>query len=66
MDGRKRLKDKGPRRLWRGGRQSGVIAFMFKPNLALAQDGCPPAWLRLHRLGQPISGPATVAASSWP
>jgi hypothetical protein len=43
-----------------------VIDFMFKPNLALAQDGCPPAWLLLHRLGQPISGPATVAASSWP
>ena len=23
---------------------------MFKPNLALALDGCPPAWLPLHSL----------------
>jgi hypothetical protein len=28
-----------------------MIAFIFKPNLALAQDGCPPAWLRLPSFG---------------
>ncbi|MFN7741752.1 MAG: hypothetical protein ACK5RA_16100, partial [Cyanobacteriota bacterium] len=49
-----------------GERQIGVIAFIFKPNLALAQDGCPPAWLRMSSLSQPISRPATVATSSWP